>query len=278
MISTRAFIDLHLHTSCSDGTHAPAEVVSLARQARLSAISITDHDTISGLAPAAGIAREAGIELIPGVELSATHGHSDIHILGYFVDPTTPGLEEELKLLRDGRLERARRMIELLAGIGAPIPFERVIEIAGAAPIGRPHIAAALVKDGHVGNIDEAFEKFIGYHAPAYVPKRTLEPAGAIDLVRSVGGVPVLAHPGTLRRDELIPELKDQGLLGIEVWHPKHDPTRVRHYRAMAKSLGLVVTGGSDFHGGGRGESTVGEEPVPDSVLPAIRALARATP
>jgi predicted metal-dependent phosphoesterase TrpH len=276
MIAAEGFIDLHLHTTHSDGAYTPEEVVALARRARLSAISITDHDTIEGIAPAAAAARRAGIEFIPGVELSASLGHSDIHILGYFIDPTRDGLEEELEILRDGRFVRARRTVELLDEIGAPVSFERVVEIAATAPIGRPHIASALVEAGHAANIDQAFERYIGYHARAYVPKRTLDPAGAIDLVRGVGGVAVLAHPGTLRRDDLIPGLKAKGLLGIEVWHPKHDATRVRHYQAMAESLGLVVTGGSDFHGGGRGDSTVGERPVPDSVLPPIRALSRA--
>lgn len=271
------FVDLHLHTLHSDGTQTPEKVVALARSARLAAMAITDHDTVEALAPAADAAREAGIEFIPGIELSSTDGHSDVHLLGYFIDPQTPGLDDELHLLRDGRLVRAQRTVELLSRMGAPVRFERVLEIAGTAPIGRPHIATALVEAGHVASLDEAFERFIGYHSPAFVPKRALDPAAAVGLIRRAGGVAVLAHPGSLRRDDLIPGLVARGLGGIEVWHPRHDDTRIRHYREVAERYGLAITGGSDFHGAGRGNSTVGEQPVPAGVLEPLRGRARAS-
>jgi len=276
MTAPPGFVDLHLHTIHSDGMHTPEEVVAFAGRARLAAIAITDHDTLDGIAPAAAAARPAGIELIPGVELSASDGPSDVHLLGYFLDPATPGLDEELLALRDGRFLRAQRTVELLNRIGAPVSFERVLAIAGPAPIGRPHIATALVEAGHATTMDQAFERFIGYHAPAFVPKRALDPAAAVELIRRAGGVAVLAHPGSLRRDDLIPGLVARGLGGIEVWHPKHDGTRVRHYQKIAGKHGLSITGGSDFHGGGRGTSTVGDQPVPTGVLDSLRARARA--
>jgi hypothetical protein len=255
--------------------HTPEEVVIFARQARLAVIAITDHDTLDGLPAARAAAEAAGIDFIPGVELSASDHHADVHILGYYLDPETPGLAAELRILREGRLNRAERMLDLLAGLGAPLHLERVVTIAAGAPVGRPHIGAALIEAGHVGTMDEAFDRYIGYHAPAYVPKRTLDPAGAIDLIRRAGGVPVLAHPGSLRRDDLIPALVAHGLAGIEVWHPKHDAQRVRTYMAVAETHGLLVTGGSDFHGVGRGESTVGAQPVPLAVVAPLQARAR---
>ena len=272
MSAGTGFIDLHLHTIHSDGTESPEAVVAMARQARLEAIAITDHDTLAGIPAATAAARAHAIELIPGVELSAADGHSDVHILGYFVDPETEGFAAELDRLRDGRRTRAERIVDKLQALGVKIELERVLAIAGSAPIGRPHIAAALVEAGRAASMDEAFERYLGYRGPAYVPKRTLTPAGAIDLVKQTGGVPVLAHPGSLRRDDLVPGLKAQGLQGIEVWHPKHDAGRVDRYTAMARDLGLAVTGGSDFHGGGRGTAVVGEQPVPSSILAPLRA------
>jgi predicted metal-dependent phosphoesterase TrpH len=266
------FVDLHLHTIHSDGTETPEAVVGMARQARLTAIAITDHDTLAGLAAAQAAALTHAIELIPGVELSATDGHSDVHILGYFVDASTPGFSDELDRLREGRRTRAERIVEKLKALGVPIELERVLAIAGTAPIGRPHIAAAIIEAGGATAIDEVFDRYLGYRGPAYVPKRTLTPAGAIDLVRQAGGVAVLAHPGSLRRDDLVPELKAAGLQGIAGWHPKHDAGRVSRYTAMAQAMGLAVTGGSDFHGGGRGTAVVGEQPVPSSVLAPLRA------
>jgi len=274
-VTASGYVDLHLHTTHSDGVHTPEDVVAFARQARLAVIAITDHDTLDGLPAAQAAAEAAGIDFIPGVELSASDHHADVHILGYYLDPETPGLAAELRILREGRLSRAERILDLLARLGAPLHLERVVTIAAGAPVGRPHIGAALIEAGHVGTMDEAFDRYIGYHAPAYVPKRTLDPAGAIDLVKRAGGVPVLAHPGSLRRDDLIPALVAHGLVGIEVWHPKHDAQRVRTYMAAAETFGLLVTGGSDFHGAGRGESTVGAQPVPLAVVAPLLARAR---
>ncbi len=274
-MTASGYVDLHLHTSCSDGVNTPEEVVAFARQARLAAIAITDHDTLDGLPAAAAAAETAAIDFIPGVELSASDHQADVHILGYYLDTATPGLAEELRILRDGRLVRGEHILDLLAQLGVSLHLERVVAIAAGAPLGRPHIGAALIEAGYVETMDEAFERYIGYHAPAYVPKRTLDPAGAIDLVKRAGGVPVLAHPGSLRRDDLIPALVAHGLVGIEVWHPKHDAQRVRTYMAAAETFGLLVTGGSDFHGAGRGDSTVGAQPVPLAVVAPLHARAR---
>lgn len=276
MSGPSGFVDLHLHTVHSDGTHTPEEVVGFARRARLLAIAITDHDCVDAIPLARGAARAAGIELIPGVELSSSDGRSDVHILGYFLDPEADGFQAKLRVLRDGRLERAERTVERLAALGAAVSLERVVAIAGPGPVGRPHIAVALLEAGHVSSLDEAFERYIGYHAPAFVPKRTLDPGAAIEMIRGAGGVAVLAHPGSLRRDDLIPGLAAQGLTGIEVWHPKHDGARVRHYQALAGQHGLAISGGSDFHGGGRGEATVGDQPVPAELVELLRARAPA--
>ena len=271
-VGSVAFVDLHLHTVHSDGTRTPEAVVGLAHQARLSAIAITDHDSLAGLPAGAAAAASCGIEIIPGVELSAVDGRSDVHILGYFVNPETPGLDHELGRLRDGRLDRAERIVARLDELGVSVRLDRVLEIAGTGAVGRPHIATALVEAGRARSIEDAFDRWLGYHGPAYVPKRALSTADAIALVRGANGVAVLAHPGSLRRDDLIPGLKTMGLAGIEVWHPKHDAGRVTHYTAMADALGLLVTGGSDYHGGGRGQSEVGGQPVPSSVLAPLIA------
>jgi predicted metal-dependent phosphoesterase TrpH len=264
-------IDLHMHSIHSDGGHSPAELLPMALSAGLSAMALTDHDTVSGIPELVEAARGSGIEIVTGVELSSSAGKSDLHILGYLFDPLDETLVRELERFQTGRRERVIEMVRILNGLGIEITLEDVLRQAAGGVLGRPHVAHALLEQGFVETFDEAFRKFLGQHARAFVPKPHFEPRQALELIRSAGGVPVLAHPGTANRDELIPELADMGLAGIEAWHPKHNPVQVVEYRRLAAELGLVATGGSDFHGSIMGNVTVGISDVPAAVLAALR-------
>lgn len=271
--SARRRVDLHLHTIFSDGVFTPEEIVTRGLARQLAAIAITDHDSTEGLARGLARARGEPIELIPALELSATEGDANVHLLGYYVDPAHDALARRLVEFRSERRERARAMAEKLRGLGAPVDFEEILRIAGPGAVGRPHVAEALVRAGHVRDVDDAFRRFVGYRAPAYVPRVPYAPAQAIELVTAAGGVPALAHPGSLRRDDLIPGLVDRGLRAIEVWHPNHDASAVRRYRELAQRFGLIETGGSDYHGPDRG-SEMGEQPVPASVVERLKIAA----
>jgi predicted metal-dependent phosphoesterase TrpH len=267
-------VDLHLHTTASDGTLAADAVVELAARAGIETLSITDHDSVAALPLATATAARLGVRCLPGVEISASVDGLSVHILGYCMDPATPGFGERLEWYRSARLARARAIVERLAELGIEISFERVCAIAGDGAVGRPHIAEALLEAGQVTLFQEAFDRYIGVHAPAYVPRPRIDPADAITLVRHAGGLAGLAHPGTLHHDAWIPPMVEAGLEAIEVWHPRHDAARVRRYATMARELGLIATGGSDFHGGHRGDSQIGEQPVPASVVEELEARA----
>lgn len=224
-------------------------------------LAITDHDTIDGLPAAQAEAQRWGITVVPGVEISTLSGREEIHLLGYFVDPDEPELGALLACTREARRERARQMVTRLAGLGMPVAWERLLEMAGeGSVIGRPHVAMSLLEAGHVGSWDEAFERWIGRGRPAYVERYKLAPEEAVGLVRRGGGLPVLAHPyiygrnGEKKRDmdlkHWLPRLQRAGLAGIEVYYPNY-PRRVRRQLlTLAAGWGLAVTGGSDFHGG----------------------------
>jgi predicted metal-dependent phosphoesterase TrpH len=265
-------IDLHMHSVHSDGSHAPAELVPMAVAARLSAIALTDHDTVDGLQELRAAAGGTDLEIVTGVELSSSAGHSDLHILGYLFDANDPRLVGELDRFRAGRRERVVKMVEILNGLGVLVTLDDVLRHAAGGALGRPHVARAIYELGYVENFDEAFRRYIGHHAKAFVPKPHFAPSEALALIRSAGGVPVLAHPGTANRDELIPDLVDHGLGGIEAWHPKHTPGQIVQYRRLARELGIVATGGSDFHGAAMGTVKVGMSDVPASALEELRA------
>lgn len=262
-------IDLHTHSSASDGTDPPARVVADAAAAGLTVVALTDHDTTVGWEPAAAAAVEHGIALVRGTEISTrAHGVS-VHLLSYLQDPTHPALLGEMDLTRESRLTRARRMAELL-GEDFPITWDDVVAQTGpGATVGRPHLADALVAAGVVATRDEAFATVLQPGTRYYVPHHAPEAAVAVRAVRAAGGVPVLAHPGAAMRGRVVPdstieELADAGLAGLEVDHRDHDePTRDR-LRALARSLGLLVTGSSDYHGRGKlnrlGENTTSPE------------------
>ena len=272
-MESEAYADLHIHTTASDGTMRPEEIVTLAKESGLKAIAITDHDSISGIRQAIETATKEGCEVVPGVELSVTVDGIDLHMLGYYVDWTSEPLLERLDYFQRVRKERAEKMVQKLNALGIDIEFEMVQEIAGTGAIGRPHIAEALVQKQVVGSTNQAFHRFIGYTGPAYVPKFKISPFEGIDMIHSAGGVAVFAHPGTVRRDELIPRFVAQGLEGLEVIHPDHNETTTQHYINLAQKHGLVMTGGSDFHGPGITMNILGEYKIPYSWIDRLQAL-----
>lgn len=248
-------IDLHTHTIFSDGTFTPTESVALAVERGLSVLSISDHDSTEGLPEAFRAARGTGLEVVPGVEFSTIHDHGGVHVLTYWADIENRRFQAELRRLREDRYHRGERMVRNLQDLGYPILFERVREIASGKNIGRPHIAQALVEAGVVAEVKDAFsDDLIGTGGRAYVEKHALHPLDALPLMKSAGGLAVLAHPvhwrdGLPVPDDLIEEMVDAGLDGIEASHPDHDPETEGRYREMAKRFGIVATGSSDCHG-----------------------------
>lgn len=240
-------VDLHTHSTASDGELPPADLIRLARERGLSTIALTDHDTIAGIDAALAAARGTSLQVIPGVELSADVPKAEVHVLGYFIDWHDPHFLSMLDKFREGRYGRAEKMTRRLTALGAPISFERVKEIAGDAAIGRPHVAQALLEAGHVTTIAEAFDKYIGRNGPAYVERFRLTPEDAVELILRSGGVPVLAHPREVTG--YVQPLVKTGLLGLEVFYGTYDdPTRAALLQ-LANEYGLIATGGSDFHG-----------------------------
>ncbi|WP_289140447.1 PHP domain-containing protein [uncultured Brevibacillus sp.] len=243
--------DLHTHTKASDGTCEPAENVRLAKEAGLQALAITDHDTVAGVPEALAAGRELGIEVIPGVEVSSVGRGQDIHVLGYFIPYEDSAFQERLVGLRETRHERNQLLIAKLQELGIPITLESVYRRKQGTDknIGRPHIAEELIELGIVATIEEAFEKYLGKGAAAYVNPPRITPQEAIRLIQDAGGAAVLAHPGLYDDDELVQELIAFGLDGIEVNHPDNSEEQRLVYSTWAKEYGLVMTGGSDFHG-----------------------------
>jgi predicted metal-dependent phosphoesterase TrpH len=267
-------VDLHIHTSASDGVLSPAQVVRAALEKGLTAIAITDHDTVEGLDEASEAAAGTDLEVIPGIELSAEHGDQEIHVLGYYLDRSFTALRDKLGLLRRARRERAWKMVHRLAGLGVPVPWELVAEIAGdTSAFGRPHIAQALLDAGFVGSFDEAFDRYIGFKGPAYVARYKLSPEEALRIVADAGGVPVLAHPW--RHEDLVPRLVAKGLAGVEAYYPKYTTEESQALAQLAERHGLIATGGSDFHGYGDGAAQhLGQVPLPEGSVERLRAIA----
>ncbi|MFF4949377.1 PHP domain-containing protein [Streptomyces chattanoogensis] len=247
-------IDLHTHSTASDGTDTPAELMRNAAAAGLDVVALTDHDTVGGYAEARA-ALPAGLTLVTGAELSCRIDGVSLHMLAYLFDPEEPGLARERELVRDDRVPRAQAMVGKLRELGVPVTWERVAEIAGDGAVGRPHIATALVELGVIGSVSDAFtSQWLANDGRAYVEKHELDPFDAIRLVKAAGGVTVFAHPLAVKRGSCVPEpvigeLAAAGLDGIEVDHMDHDaPTRAR-LRGLAAELGLLTTGSSDYHG-----------------------------
>ena len=264
--------DLHLHTSYSDGVYAPREIVDKARAAGIFTLSITDHDNVGGFDQAVEYGKSVGVEVIPGVELSAAMGEKDVHILAYFIDCKSRSLLDYLSFFRYERLKRAERIVEKLNKINIPIKFESVQEQAGVGSLGRPHIASVMMEEGFIDSYREAFSKYIGVGGPAYEKKYQLSPEEAIRLIAESGGLSFLAHPGKYTSEVELALLIKAGLDGIEVVHPSHNEARQEHYRSVVSQYFLLESGGSDFHGGKRNdEAAFGTFWVPIQVVDAMK-------
>jgi len=265
------YADLHVHTSESDGTFTPKQLVKEALSRGLSAIAIVDHDTVGGIPEARAAAREEDLEVIAGIELTAQHDNQEIHILGYFLDCQNKALLEKLKLVQLNRIERVHKIINNLEQEGVKLNPQAVFDISGKGTVGRMHIARALLKEGWVTTTAEAFRKYIGDKSPAYVLGFNLSPQEAINLIKGSGGVAVLAHPYMLHNDELITQLAGYGLQGIEVYYPEHSQSMVNFYLDLAKKLNLLVTGGSDFHGSVKPDIKLGAIKIPIELVEKLR-------
>jgi hypothetical protein len=268
--------DLHLHSTASDGTLTPAQLVERAEELGVLTISLTDHDTTAGVADALAAAASRPVTVVPGVELSAGLGGRGVHLLGYHVDHADERFCARLAELRAIRLERAERIVYALARDGFDITINDVLAIASDGAIGRAHIAQLLVASGHVASVQEAFRTLLGSSAPYFVPKPVPEPAEVIGWIGDAGGVAVLAHPGLSQVDDLIGDFAQEGLGGIEAYHGAHDALQRTLYASVADTFGLIVTGGSDFHGDLRAGGDIGSAHVPEAVTAALTDAHRA--
>ena len=267
----KRIVDLHVHTRHSDGTLTPEEVVDIAHKKGFSAISITDHDCIDAIEPAIKKSTAYGMEIIPGVELTAEDNDLEVHIIGYFIDWKAEWFTKKLAEIRQARVKRLHEMVKKLNDMGVNIDAAKVLRLSGPGSVGRLHLATVLYNEGIISSIGEAFRKYIGNSAPCYVKKFRLTPKETIDMVLKSGGVPVLAHPRLLGNDDLIPMLADMGLKGIEVYHAAHANNTTLHYEDIALEYGLVMTGGSDCHGTGKGDVLLGRIKVPYSVVENLK-------
>ena len=242
-------LDLHMHSTASDGACSPAEVVKRAT-GRLDVIALTDHDTVGGVEQATRAAAGLPLHVIPGVELSSTHRGRDVHVLGYFIDPTSPGLREHESKAMGSRERRMEEMIARLGNQGIHVEMEAVLRAAGPdrGSIGRPHLARALVEAGHASSVPDAFDRWIGDIQPSFVPTSLIDPGGVVAVVKAAGGIAVWAHPRLDLIDELLPSMVRDGLRGLEVYRPRADARLIGHLERTARTAGLLVTGGSDWH------------------------------
>lgn len=267
------FIDLHTHSTASDGARLPADVARAAKAVGLSAFALTDHDTVAGLAEARAAAHQVGLRLINGIELSAVEGEAETHMLGLHLTDLTV-IEHKLLELREMRATRAQRIVEKLNSLNIPVTYEAVLTEAAGGAIGRPHIARALVNGGWATDLREAFDKLLGNGRSAYVPKDRLAIADAIELIHRAGGISVLAHPGALGTRERVQTMVDAGLDGLEVLHPSHGYDDQQRLDALATEFDLVRSGGSDWHGASDGSRSLGMMRVPSQWLAAQEARA----
>lgn len=267
--------DLHVHTNFSDGTFSPEEVVEYANKIRLSCIAITDHDTVDGISPALKYAAGKNTEIIPGVEFTAEIKECEVHILGFFIDHGKKWFIEELKNLRRLREKRMQRMLESLGKKGINLTMEQVRNVSGEGSLGRLHLAKLLFEKGHVRSVQEAFDIYIGSGKPCYVKGDRISPRDAIEMIAKLKGASVLAHPRIMGRDEFIPEFVKAGLKGIEVYHTDHAEAAVNHYKKIAQDYGLLMTGGSDCHGTGKGKILMGTVTVPYEVVKQLKEACR---
>jgi predicted metal-dependent phosphoesterase TrpH len=256
------FVDLHAHSTASDGAASPADLVAAARQASLAAVAITDHDTVAGVRDASSAAARLGVRLVPGVELSAVDASGETHLLGLHLSDLD-ALDGRLAELRDMRRTRAERIVQRLNTLGVRVTLDDVLTEAAGGAIGRPHVARALVRKGWAPDMRVAFDRYLAAGRPAFVPKDRLSLADAIGIVHSAGGLAVLAHPGASATPERLKALAALGLDGVEVRHPSHDDAEIGRLLALADRLGLLPSGGSDWHGQADGTRALGVMRVP---------------
>jgi 3',5'-nucleoside bisphosphate phosphatase len=269
-------LDLHSHTTASDGALAPRDLVRLAARHRVRVLAVTDHDSTDALPEAIDEAAHHGIEIVPGLEINCDVPGAEIHVLGYYVDWRAGWFQAFLGEQRAERVARVHRIVERLTELGMPLTAAEVFAICKEGSPGRPHVAQAMVKRGYVKSGREAFDRWLHSGGPANVPRRRLTPVEAVAVIRRAGGVPVFAHPGLANRDELIPELVAAGLAGIETYYPEHSAAQIQAYAQTCQRLGLVATGGSDYHGPQTGRAaTLGSPHVPWEVAAALKEKAR---
>jgi len=277
------YVDLHLHTTASDGVLSPSGVVRYAKAKGLQAIAITDHDTIEGCEEGLSEGERIGFEVIPGIEISAEYSSGSMHILGFFLDIHHPLLNERLEYLQKARAERNPKMVARLNQLGIEVTYEEVLKASGGGQVGRPHFANVLLEKKVVRNFQEAFDRFLKKGAPAYVDKFRFTSKEALHFINEAGGVAVLAHPNTLgvngysELEKLIVRLADEGLKGIEVYYPEHSAVEVAQYKTLADRYSLVSTGGTDYHGIEKNELDIGvgrgEMKLPYSIVEKIKAV-----
>ncbi len=270
-------IDLHIHSTASDGRLSPEDIVAKSTELGLTVIALADHDSIDGIAPAQAAAKAfPGLRIIPATEISTDVPDGDIHVLGYFVDYTDLELRSALARLRNSRQGRAQRMIKKLANLGIHVDWQRVQEIAGSGSMGRPHLAQAMLEKGYITSMKEAFVKYIGRGCPAYVEREKMTPIEAVALVLKANGLPVLAHPFTVNDPEAImAELKAAGLVGIEAYYNGYTADEINRLVSLANRYGLIATGGSDYHGlEAASETMIGGVAVPIAAAEQLISLA----
>jgi len=271
-------VDLHSHSTASDGLNAPADNIRLAKEAGIVALGITDHDSISGIKEALLMGKELGVEAIPGIEMSTVENGQDVHVLGYFIDYTNPLFLKQLVELQSVRANRNKMMITKLNELGIDITMEEVqkrIRREGAN-VGRPHIGEVLIEKGAVKTMEEAFDRYLGKRGKAFVNPNRISPEEGIDIIKQAGGVPVLAHPGLYGDDEMVVRLIKYGLKGIEAFHPDHDENAEKKYKQMGEQYGILVTAGSDFHGSRNEEvfhAPIGTKTVDYEIIEKMKSM-----
>lgn len=280
-------IDLHTHSTASDGKLPPSELVQRAVTKDISVLALTDHDSVAGIAEAWSAARQLGISFVPGIELSTAFSGGECHILGYYLDTHCPVLQQALLRFQQSRISRGQHMVAKLRSLGFAITWDRVQELAQGGTVTRTHIAEALLETGQIDSRQEVFDRYIGHHGLAYVQRDSITPTEAVALIRKAHGVPVLAHPTFVEphrdwNDPLAPwipwpfleQLQAAGLLGLEAYYGEYGPDLTARFCSLAEHYGLIVTGGSDFHADGQ-TCALGSAPVPPSVVDPLRRLAR---
>jgi len=267
-------IDLHLHTTASDGRLSPAQLVARASAAGLTTISVTDHDTVAAIGEVSEVARGVNVGVVPGIEITAVDDGRDVHMLGYFFDPESASLAAVLQQQRALRVARVREIGAKLATLGMVVDVESVLLAAAARPgssVGRPQVARELVRAGYVTSVQDAFDKWLATGRPAFIPRTGPSPAAIVDVIHEAGGLASMAHPGVTKRDELIGPLVESGMDAIEIYHSDHTPEDQNRYQIIARRYGVPVSGGSDFHGEETRRNTLGLVTLPPAAFDALK-------